>query len=170
MRETTDLLNAPSTCIGVCAVCSSSSTVKLTEWLAQIKSSPGDPDVQMRPIPNSKYAFHLGEKGLESHCIYCSDFVHAKTREPINSFQAFPEHELWECPPTNDPLSFVTSSRKRTLETAYGIPQDEVLLGEKKFAASEGTSVTHVDLGMRHVLFDVPLGQPHGARRDWMIP
>ena len=59
MRETTNLLNVPSTCIEVCAMCSSS-TVNVTEWPAQMKLSPGCSDT---PCPQLQICLPLWGKG-----------------------------------------------------------------------------------------------------------
>lgn len=113
----------------------------------QDKPLPDTPNVFVRPIPHSSYAFRLFPGAL-SRREFCMDFVHAHSGQPVNSPFAF---ELWALSDGLHP-----SQRIRPLECVWGYTQDKIAPGEEKFLLKDGMTCIIRRPGHKDLRFTVP--------------
>ncbi|KAI0700832.1 hypothetical protein C8T65DRAFT_557212, partial [Cerioporus squamosus] len=122
----------------------------------QLKPRRMQRDVFVRPIPNSSYSIRLFP-GCFLAKEYCLDFVDSKTGVPVNSPFKF---ELWVVPNPSAPwFTFAPSHRVTSLDSAFGVQQDEILPGHEKFVLRDGQTCLLRRPGCRDVRFTVPIRQ-----------
>ena len=105
----------------------------------------------MRQIPRSKYSIRLfpGSPALRE---YCLDFVETRSGRPVNSPFEF---GLWTI--GNHTARHVYGPvRLRSLESAFGYSQRDILPGEEKFVLSDGMTCLLTRRGHKPVRFTVP--------------
>ncbi|CDO76724.1 hypothetical protein BN946_scf184796.g18 [Trametes cinnabarina] len=115
---------------------------------------PDDPQVFVRPIPDSDYSICLFLGNAESRD-YCLDFVRTASGEPVDlpfTFDLF-------CIP--DPNALASTGgpivSMRPLQCAFGIPRDEISPGTEKFLLRDGAHCVLQRPGHRDVRFTVPI-------------
>ena len=118
---------------------------------AQLKPSPSDPHVFIRPIPHSRYSIRLfpGSPALKE---YCLDFVRTSTGQPVNSPFEF---ELWSVGASST-LFPCGAVRLRSLESSWGHSRQDVLPGAEKFVLTDGMVCLLKRPGQKPVRFTVP--------------
>ncbi|THH27170.1 hypothetical protein EUX98_g7019 [Antrodiella citrinella] len=129
-------------------------TMEAPPSAAGIKPPPGEADVRIRPIPDSKYSMRLWGKHLEQSRQYCLDFVNTETGEAVDS--PF-EYELWTVPRRATPMVFCPSGRLYTLEETLGCSLEGSTDGVSKFLLFEGMACRLTRPGKKCIYFEVPV-------------
>ncbi|KII84215.1 hypothetical protein PLICRDRAFT_702144 [Plicaturopsis crispa FD-325 SS-3] len=120
------------------------------------KPKPGEGDIHIRKIPDSKYSFRLWGRGLEARRQYCLDWVHSETGEAVNSpFGS--QYELWSVPNRRTPMVPCASGRLATAEQAFGMALKDIPPGQEKFVLVEGTACLFKRPGKQSIYFEVPV-------------
>ncbi|KAI0701423.1 hypothetical protein C8T65DRAFT_579678 [Cerioporus squamosus] len=103
------------------------------------KPLPGAPDVKIIPIPGSPYALRLWP-GAISEREFCVDYVLAD--DTSKSVNKPPGYELTLHVPTPLPWLGIGGQALDSLETNFGIQEDDILQGEEKFVVLDGMICT----------------------------
>ncbi|KAI0759373.1 hypothetical protein BD413DRAFT_597893 [Trametes elegans] len=122
-----------------------------------LKPSPGDPNVFVRPIPDSEFSIRLFPGCTEAK-EYCLDFVRTATGEAVNS--PFPEFELFSAPGPDAPIGSGPVVSVSPLECSFGVSRDQIPPGEEKFVMADGTTAVLRRPGHKDVRFRVPIRRP----------
>ncbi|KAH9847613.1 hypothetical protein C2E23DRAFT_741440, partial [Lenzites betulinus] len=97
------------------------------------KPKPNDPDVKLCAVGGSDYLMRIWPGSTKAR-EWCLDFVHAATREPVNSPFTF---KLWTVV-SSGPWQPTEPRRVHSLEHNFGIKPEDMAKGAEKFVLNDG--------------------------------
>ncbi|OSD05436.1 hypothetical protein PYCCODRAFT_1432593 [Trametes coccinea BRFM310] len=123
------------------------------------KPEPGDPYVDILPIPGTSYSLRFWPGSL-TWAEYCMDFVEDTNHQGMVAVNVPAGYKVWAIPdPDHSPWLFPTCTQLESLERSYGIPPEKIIAGEEKYLLRDGLVCSLVYEDREVLRFQVPKRQ-----------